>query len=145
MSTSTDTELRESADASLVEAQGILGLPAVVLGADVSGDDWWEGLATRAKNLLDKARKYHPMRLGAAAARKIRDAATRGLDKASTASDAVKATLASIAAAAGALALGPGILLGLLAFVLLEHTGYGARARSAGRRYVSRRARAYGL
>ena len=145
MSSTTDTDLRNLAEASLAEAQGIMGLPAVVVGFDVSGDGFWEGLATRAKGLLDKARKYNPVSLGAKAAGKVRDAARYGASKASDASDATKAVLGSIAASAALLALSPGVLLALLAFVVVEGSGYGKRARAGARRYVDARARSYGF
>jgi hypothetical protein len=145
MSSTTDTDLRNLAEASLAEAQGIMGLPAIVVGFDVSGDGFWESLATRAKGLLDKARKYNPTALGAKAAGKVRDAARYGASKASDASDAVKATLSGIAASAAALALGPGALLMLGVFLLVESTGYGKRARAGARRYVDARAREYGF
>jgi hypothetical protein len=85
------------------------------------------------------------MELGARAARKIRDAANRGLDRASQASTSARAALASVAAAAGALTLGPLILPGLIVFLLIESTGLGGRARSGARRYVSQRARSSGF
>lgn len=144
MSSATDSDLRVAAEGALLEAQEILGVPPVVVGLD-GGEDYWDAFAKRAKALLDKAKQAHPLVLGAKAGEKIRDAARWGASKASEASDATKATLGTVAAAAGALALGPGILFGLALFLLVEGTGYGARARRAGRRYVSQRAAAYGF
>lgn len=141
----TDADLRTAAERDLSEAITMLGMPAVVGGWDVGGDDYWDQFAKRAGKALDLAKKARPMQLGADAARRIRDAAKRGLDKASQASDAAKVALGSVATAAGMAALGPGILLGLIAFAVIEGSGYGRRARAGARRYVSARAREYGI
>ena len=145
MSSTTDSELRVLADASLAEAEAIMGQPAVVVGADVSGDGFWEALLARGQTALDKAKKMNPVSLGAKAAGHIRNAARSGASSASDALDDVKKALAALATAAGALAIGPGIILGLLAFLFIESTGYGKRARRAARTYVDRRAREYGF
>jgi len=144
MSNATDADLRLAAETDLADAQGVLGLPAVVVGWDVSGDDFWSTFAARAAGLLKRAATA-PLRIGAKAGGKIRDAARRGLDKASDATSDAKRALGAVATAAGVLAMGPGILLGLLAFVVVEGSGYGGRARRGARRYVSQRARAYGV
>lgn len=145
MSSATDDDLRKQAEALLAEAFGALGLPAVVVGADVSGDDYWARFLERARNAWDKAKKYTPLEQGAEAARKIRDAARKGTDKASTAADDIKRALAALAAAAGAFSLGPLILPGLIVFLIIESTGYGKRARAGARRYVDQRAKSYGF
>jgi hypothetical protein len=141
MPTTTDPDLFAAAEKSLAEAQELMGLPTPEVS--VSGDSWHD-LAVRAANLLKRAWEL-PMKLGARAGGKIRDAAKNGLDKASKASKEARDALGRVAVGAGLLAMSPGILLGVAAFFLVEGTGYGKRARSAGRRYVSQRARAYGL
>lgn len=145
MSSATDSQLRENAERSLAEAIALMGIPAIVGGWDVSGDDYWEQMGKRTRKALEIAKRAEPFRVQAEAARKIRDAARQGLDKSSQASTEAKATLAAVAAGAGVMALGPGILLGVIAFLVVESTGFGKRARSAGRRYVSARARSYGF
>ena len=144
MAISTDLELRETAESTLAEAQVLLGLPAVVVGYDVSGDDFWSTFADRAKGLLKKA-STAPLVLGSKAGAKIRDATRTGLQKASEASAEARTKLGAVATAAGVLALGPGILLGLALFAVVEGSGLGGRARATGRRYLRERARAYGF
>jgi hypothetical protein len=142
MTSTSDSELLVLAEARLREAQEIMGLPAPETA--VSGDAW-DDLAERAAELLKRAWELRPMNLGAKAGGKIRDAVRSGLDKASKAAKSTRDKLAKVALGAGMLALSPGVLLGLAAFLLIEGTGYGSRARRAGRRYVNRRLRAYGV
>lgn len=142
MTATSDSDLLALAEKSLSEAQEIMGLPAPE--TVVSGDAW-DAIAERARVLLKKAWDLRPVQLGARAGEKLRDAARSGLDRASKASKAARDLLVKVSLGAALLASSPGILLGVLMFLAIEGTGYGGRARSAGRRYVSRRARAYGL
>lgn len=142
MASTSDSELLAQAEASIAAAQEIMGLPAPE--ARVSGGTW-DDIAERIKNLLKKAWSVRPTALGAKAGGKLREAARAGLESASSASQAARDLLQRLSLAAGLLAMSPGILLGLAAFLLIEHTGYGRRARAAGRRYVSRRAAQYGF
>jgi len=142
MTATSDSELLALAEKSLSEAQEIMGLPAPETA--VSGDAW-DDLAERAAQLLKRAWELRPMNLGAKAGEKLRDAARRGLDKASKASKAARDLFVKVSLGAALLASSPGILLGVLMFLAIEGTGYGGRARSAGRRYLSRRASAYGV
>lgn len=165
MTGTTASDLLGLAERDLAEAQEIMGLPSPEVGpssrvvpsdpdfeggldlpptATVSGGTW-DDVAARAKELLRRAWDLRPVHLGAKAGAKIRDAARRGLDKASGAAKDVRDTLGQVALGAAMLAASPGILLGLAVFLLIEGTGYGGRARAAGRRYVSQRARAYGF
>lgn len=142
MSGTTGSDLLALAEADLDKAQEILGLP--VPEVSVSGGGW-DDVAERARQLLRRAWELRPMNQGAKAGEKLRDAARRGLDKASDATKGARDKLGQIALGAALLSASPGILLALGAFLLIEGTGYGGRARAAGRRYVSQRARAYGL
>lgn len=144
MSSANDANMRKIAEENLSEAIVIMGEQAIVGGWDVSGDGYWEQMVQRLEKALALA-KSKAGKVRAEAAGKIRDAARAGASTASDALDSVKTALGGIAATAGALALGPGILLGLVAFLLLESTGYGKRARAGARRYVDRRAREYGF
>lgn len=143
MPSTTDVTLRELAENDLAQAQQIMGIEPVV-GLWVVGGDFWDGFADKARRALEKAVKL-PWTLGSKAGTKIRDAVRRGMSKASEATDGAREKLAAVAAAAGALSLGTLILPGLLVFLLLERSGWGGRARRAGRRYVEGRARSYGF
>jgi hypothetical protein len=140
MATTTDSELRANAEKSLAEAQAIIGpsfSPVVV------GDDYWQGLADRAKEALKKAAAL-PFRIGGAAGEKIREAARSGLNAASEASSVARKSLQWVAMGAALLALAPLLVL-LAPVILMEGSGFGPRARRAGKRYVNRRAREFGI
>lgn len=161
MSTTTDALLQALASQKMAAAEATL---SPQIGADPvpppkDRDDFWDSLSSRGKEAL---RKYHqemrehggagptPERLDVikSAASNVRGAVSAGLNPVSSASDSVRDKLRTVAGAAGALMIGASLaplLLPLIVFLLIEQTGYGQRARSSARRYVSGRARAYGF
>lgn len=150
MANTSDAELQAFASKTLEEAAQLMG-PQPVLRAQptsVEGDDW-NDIADKAAALLKRAWNL-PKDIGAKVGIKIRDAARAGLDKLSSASKEAREKLGKVALGAATLAAGASllanpILLGLVVFLAIEHTGFGRRARSAGWSYVDRRARAHGF
>lgn len=141
MPSTTDSQLLAQANASLAEADGILSVgPRAVVGAG----ETWRDIARRAKDALERAVKA-PFSIGQKAAGKIREAAEAGRSKASEADATVRQTLGSVALGAALLAAAPMLLMLLLPVILGESTGLGPRARRAGRTYVDRRLKEYGI
>ena len=139
MPSTTDSELRVLAQKKLDDADALTGQPSTsaVLGAD----DFWSDLADRAKKILEIA--IGPSMPAGKIGSKVRDAMKSGLDTASEASDLAREKMRTVAIGAGLLALTP-LIVPVLIFLAIEGSGFGGRARRAGSRYGSRRARDYG-
>ena len=146
MASTSDAELLAFAEKNLQQAQELVGWQ---IDGFVGGDDAWSTVHKKGGKILDQGRRG-PIDVLRRAAGLVRDAARAGLSKASDATKDTRDKLSGLALAAGILAAGASILANpavwtLLVFLAIEQSGWGKRARSAGRRYVDRRAREYGV
>ena len=158
MANASDSALQALAEQKMTAAEATL--PPDVMGDPpeaVDPDVFWESLSERTKNALRKYRAEMSERGGPpstrvevirGAATQIKGAAQAGLDPASSASsstrDKLKVAVAS-AVGLGLLASLTPLLVPLLIFLAVESSGFGRRARSKGRSYISAKARSYGF